>query len=787
MKRTFCFGCGAEMAASPGELAPLCPRCRAKVKKQDGEQLWMVRHKGQRPQGPHKREVIEEWILRNLVQGSDEVACQDGTWAPFGTHEDFRAWFTPGHELNKRRTASLKARRRERSSRAWGARFRAVMALAGMAGVGVMVWLAIKTHSTVIPEPWIHLAKGTFDDLSSSFLDAWSSATQNPEERIQPLATALLPGEDVLAEIASTLPPSTEPARLHLLRGRDRLMKEIALAPEGAIRELEAAAVAAPRDVVSLAALAEIYGLAGKYQASKADQAIALLSRANALDPDVPDVLRARVVIAMGSGSYDNARKVAEECLVMDPENLHCRYYKGIALLALERWSEAAAELSRVHEAAPHVPRFRLALCEAAVQSGGYLRARAMIDLFVSEYPHVAEGYALSARLAWLTADYSRALKEAQKAVRLEPSDLESRLLAAELLLASGDPRGATGLLAPVLEEQSTRSHKLGARIFLVACYAQEALGDHDSARKHASMAHDLKPNWAPASFGLGTSFAMVGDLTQAEQIFKAAATDDLLPVEAGHFWVKLGRLYHEQGRAKAAMTAYERALEVYTASEDARLGLVAVYLDLSNLSKAVDMLRTIGTTDFEQDLTHPPNSIVPLEGINLRPLDAELSKAISEDIRFTRQRASIAGILAFHEGRLDEAQSLLLKALAEDDTDDIARGYLARILIHRRDWVHAEQILTRMLATPGNEGIYSAMLGICRARIGRGDTALSEMERTSQLIADVPAVHRLYAEALFRAGRKEKAAEEARNAYTLDPLDHQARRLILTEAAGDH
>jgi tetratricopeptide (TPR) repeat protein len=248
---------------------------------------------------------------------------------------------------------------------------------------------------------------------------------------------------------------------------------------------------------------------------------------------------------------------------------------------------------------------------------------------------------------------------------------------------------------------------------------------------------------------------------------------------------VKLGRLYYAQGRAKAAMTAFEHAVEEYPASEEARLGLVAVYLDLGNLSKAVDMLRTIGGTDFEQDRTHPPNSICPLEPVDLKPLDTELSEAITEDIRFTQQRASIAGILAYHEGRLADAQTLLLKALAENDTDDTARGYLARILILHGDWASAEQILTRLLATPGNEGIYSAMLGLCRARIGRGEAALSEMERTSMLITEVPAAHRLYAEALFMAGRRERAIEEARNAYTLDPLDHEARRLILTEAEG--
>jgi tetratricopeptide (TPR) repeat protein len=753
---------------------------------EDGEPRWMVRYRGQRPQGPHKRDVIEGWIKRNLVQPTDDVARVDGAWAPFNMHADFRAWFTPGHELFEKRTQAITTRRRDHAARDWGKRLKTAGTLAAIAGIVAVCYLAIQHRATVIPEPWIQVIQARWTEFSSAFLDTVEVATTDVDEQLQRQHLLVLPGDELLQELAARVPQTDEPARLHLLRGRDRIMKEITDAPEAAIAELELAAVAAPRDVTALAALAEIYGLAGKNQAVRADQAVMLLSRADALGMNVPEVLRARAVVAMGAGSYENAKRVADDCIDMDPENLHCRYYKGISLLALERWAEAEATLTDVHERAPHVPRFRLALCSAAVESGSYAKAQDMVSAFVAEYPHVAEGWALSARLAWLTARYDRALEHARKAVRLDPTDLDNRLLVAELELASGEAAKAEATLRPLVEDENITQHKLAGRIFLIAAYIQTDLGKLESAQAYAEKAHELKPHWAPPAYALGSVLALTGDLQEAEITFKEAPTDTLRPVEAGHFWVRLGHIYRAQHRDKAAMTAFERAIEEYPGCEEARLGMVEVYLELGNLSKALDMLRTIGKTDFEQDDTHPPNSLVPLPRTDVRPLAVAMRTAIADDIRHQKSLQEVEGILAYHAGEYQLAELALRNAIREDDTNDVARAYLARIKMRQGNYLEAEGILARMMATPGNEGIYSAMLGLARARIGRADGGVRELERVAKLVSDIPAAHRALAEALYRTGEAAKAGEAVRNAYSLDDLDHRARRLVLEQGGGD-
>ncbi len=776
MERTFCFGCGAEMAVVPGQVAAACPSCSGRQDSPDGEQVWMVRHQGQRPQGPHTREVIEERILRNLIVADVQVARVDGPWRRFNVHADFRAWFTPGHPYFEKREDALKSRQRGRSARAWGKRAKALGAGAAILAMGGVTYLAIETRSTVVPEPWINLAKKQWSEFSSKFLDTVEVATTDVDQRLQRQEFVDLPADELLRNLEETVPVSEEPARLHLLRGRDRLMKEITDAPEAAIAELELAALAAPRDVTALAALAEIYGLAGKYQPAKADQALELLSRADMLSQNVPAVLRARTVIAMGAGSYENARRVADECISIDPENLHCRYYKGISLLALERYPEAQSVLSDAYERAPHVPRFRLALCQAAVESGSYRKARDMIGEFVQEYPQVAEGYALSGRLAWLTAEYPLALSEALKSIRLDPGDLASRLLAAELLLAKGDANKAGATLRPLLDDEGIRSHRQAARIYTIGSHILREQGKYEDAVALARVATELRPHWSAPVYALGSALAQAGNLAEAEKVFKEAMVEDLRPVEAGRFWVKLGHIYREQQRSKAAMTAYESAIELYPNSEDARLGMVEVYLELGNMAKALDMLRTISNTDFEQDLSHPPNSLLPLEAVNVRPLATAMHQFIV-----------VEGALAYHAGEYGLAEHALRKALDADDTDDTSRAYLARIKMHQGSYFEAEGILTRLLATPGNDGIYAAMLGISRSRAGRGSGALAELERVAKLVSGVPAAHRLYAEALYREGQLPEARLAARNAFALDDLDHQARRLLLTEGQEEY
>ena len=787
MERTFCFGCGAEMSPQPGEVAPMCPKCKGgEAAVEGGEPRWMVRNRGQRPQGPHKRDVIEGWILRNLVEPTDEVARIDGSWAPFNMHADFRAWFTPGHELFEKRTKAISSRRRDNVARDWGKRVKTTGTLVAIVGIVAVSYLAIEHRATVIPEPWIEAATVRWNSFSSNFLDTVEVATTDVDEQLHRQQLLVLPGDDFLQELAANVPQSKEPARLHLLRGRDSLMKEITDAPEAAIAQLELAAVAAPRDVTALAALAEIYGLAGKYQAGRADQAVVLLSRADALGLNVPAVLRARSVVAMSAGSYENAKRVADDCIDMDPENLHCRYYKGIALLALERWTEAESVLTDVHERAPHVPRFRLALCSAAVESGSYAKAEGMVEDFVGEYSHVAEGWALAAKLAWLTARYELALQQARKAIRLDPTDLDSRLLVAELELARGDAAKAEATLKPLIDDPNIKEHNASGRIYLMASYVQAEQGKLESALSFAKLALEMKPHWAPPHYALGSALALTGDLQEAERVFKEAPSDTLRPVEAGRFWVKLGQIYRGQHRDKAAMTAYERALEEYPGSEEARLGMVQVYLELGNLSKALDMLRTIGKTDFEQDDTHPPNSLVPLPKTDVRPLAVAIRNAIADDIRHQKSLQEVEGILAYHAGEYQLAELALRNALRDDDTNDVARAYLARIKMLQGEYLEAEGILARMMATPGNEGIYSAMLGLARARIGRADGGLHELERVSKLVGDVPAAHRAFAEALYRDGQAAKAAESIRNATSLDDLDHAARRLVLEQGGGD-
>ncbi len=783
MQRTFCFGCGAEMTAQPDEVAPTCPKCRAGATGAAGaETRWMVRNKGQRPQGPHELEVVEGWILRNLVGPTDEVARVDGSWKPFNVHADFRAWFTPGHELFDKRQKSIQTRRRDNVARDWGRRVKTAATLVAIVAIVGASYLAIEHRATVIPEAWIDAVTSRWHKYAGSFLDTVEVATTNVDEQLQRSVSRDLPGDEFLLSLAQSVPQSEEPARLHLLRGRDLIMKEITDAPEAAIAELEQAAVAAPRDVTALAALAEIYGLAGRYQASRADQAVIILARADALGLNVPAVLRARSVIAMGAGSYDNARRIAEDCIDMDAGNLHCQYYKGIALLGLQQWVQAEAVLTDVHEQAPHVPRFRLALCGAAVESGSYHKAQGMVTDFVGEYPQVAEGWALNARLAWLTGRYGEALQHATKAVRLDPSDLSSRLLAAELLLTERRASQAQAMLLPLLEDENTSKHELAARIFLIGAYVQIELGELEGATTYAKLAMELKPHWAPPAYALGTAMAAGGDLSGAEKVLKDAPSDTLRPVEAANFWVKLAHVYRDQRRDKAAMTAYEHALEEYPGCEEARLGMAEVYLRLGNLSKSLDMIRSIGKTDFEQDNTHPPNSLCPLPLTDVRPLAVALREAIANDIRFSESAQEMEGILAYHAGEYQMAEVALRKAISEDDTNDVARAYLARIKMRQGEYLEAEGVLQRMMATPGNEGLYSAMLGLAHARIGREDGGVTELERIAKLVADVPSAHRFLAEALYRSGQASKAEDAARDAYALDDLDHHARRLVLRQ-----
>lgn len=783
MPLTFCSSCGAEIKADPEVVIPICTDCRFGETVGGQGPQWMVRRRGERPQGPYARERIVEWLKGEHLVATDEVARPGSVWKPLMSHEDFRAWFTVGDTRFQTRLAAIADRDSNRRQEAMHERSRWFVLVALMAAFGALPLVAWQTGITAVPEPWLAAGIEAWDAAHKRIVSTVRSATDKEAALKAVTESRQLPGNDLLAEIRTRVPLDQEPANLHLVRGRSLMQQARPEARDQALQELEKAAVLAPRDPVAIAALAEAYAVLSTAQAPRVDAAQKLFERADLLAADLPDVLRARANLALSSRAYAVALQISEECLRGDPENLECLHAKAVALMRLGMVADAQPLFTALIKKAPNIPRFQEVACEAALESGDYPMARAAVRAFLASSPQIAGGHAMASRYYWYVGEYALAYREAREAGQLDLAQWEARLLAAELALPLEGPETATIQLEAMVSDPTLAGNPVAPRVYLAAAHANRRLGRHDRALEMANKAMESRIEWAPAALALALVHRARGDLANAEKVLKQVLPDGLSPTDAGRYLGNLGRIYQEQGRDKAALATYESALTADPHNALARVGTAEVYLRLSNLSKAVDAIRGIAPTDFEQPDTHPPYDLCPQDRWSFGPLVADLRKAVADDLRFAPMLAGIEGILAYLAGDLGLAESRLRAALAENDEDDASRAFLVRILIRRGAWSEARTLLERLSSTQTSAGLYTAWLGLTQAHLGEYKVIDGIFDRSFQNAGTLAGPHRMRAKALYLAGRKEEAASQARVAWEIDADDHAARRLLIEYA----
>lgn len=780
MSRTFCTGCGTEVKPEAGLLIPLCTECQFKDVRPGKQPQWMVRRRGERPQGPYTREIVTDWINRELLVANDEVARPGSAWKALSVHEDWRAAFTLGDKAYQDRLISIREREESRQHGERRTRLRNAIAL-GLIGVFVALpYMATRYKLTRVPEPWLASIQETWTSARQKVTSTFVHATNQQEALKDVTANSVLPGEAVIEEIRARRPASTEPFSLHYLRGRSLLQYSRPTAREEAVQELENAVLLEPREPRILAALAEAYALLARTQPKRADAAAALITRADMLAPTRPEVLRAKAAIAILNQSFDTARQSAQSCVESDPDNLECMNLLAQALLSSDQKAEALDLFNKVLSKAPHIPRFQETACEAALQVQDLPLAQSAVNGFLASSPDVPAAHAMAARFYEAIGAWSDAYRSARKAGSMDLAEIDARITAGELALVLEGPQVAGMILFPLVEEPALATHPRGPETLVAGSIAARRLGDKARARALAQKALDARPEWPPAALALALTLRDDGDMVGAEKAMKAAMTDGMTPVEAGRFYVNQGRLYQEEGRDKAAMATYESAINANPHSALARFGLAEAYLRLANLTRAVEVVHDIAPIDFEQENTHSPFQLCPLQPWSLAPLAAAFEKAIQQDIRFKKALPGLHGIIAYAEGRMGESEALLRKAITEDEADDASRAFLVRILLRSQRWEEAGVAAQRLVSTQGNAGLYATWLGLSLAHKGAFKESESVFERAYQSVDSWPGPHRMRAEALFLAGRKEEGIVQARRAWELDPADSTTRALVL-------
>lgn len=259
---------------------------------------------------------------------------------------------------------------------------------------------------------------------------------------------------------------------------------------DAGLRELQAAA-AQEKDGVD----AHLALVAAHMRLGDAARALEVVSGLQQRHPThtVPDLLRARILVQKGEPAA--ARQAYEAALAKNPASLAA--IEGLATLDVTQGAHEAARrrYEQLLERQPKSTAAMMALADLSRRRGDLPdQAAAWVDRAVTAEPQNAALWRAAVNFHRQSGDAVRALARARAALAALPDHPDVLTIVSEAQLAAGDRQQAVSTLNRLVQLRPNEADG-----FNRLARAHLAAGDLGAARRHASMALRLSPDWPPA------------------------------------------------------------------------------------------------------------------------------------------------------------------------------------------------------------------------------------------------------------------------------------------------
>ena len=345
--------------------------------------------------------------------------------------------------------------------------------------------------------------------------------------------------------------------------------------PSETIGELERALAADPNNLTALRELPQALADAGRH-----DEIEPVVQRLLLLDANPAPILLLHATLEHRRGRLDDALRLIDEALELDPELEKAWAEKTLLLIQLGKADRARDTLNQAIERCPTDPWLQIYHARLVeFVDGRNEAATRRLRKAIEEDPTILEGHLFLSEALESSEDLQSAVDVVQTALESWPEDPDLHFRAAQLAMRQGD--------APTAELHLRRASTLsnGTRPDIQA--ALEAVRSQDGA---------TPPGASPATSGLQQAVAHLqagrldeaesaidrllgaepantealslkaairaqrGDLPAAEALLKQVLEDD--PLQAST-WSDLGLIVEQQGRVDEARRHYEKAVQV--------------------------------------------------------------------------------------------------------------------------------------------------------------------------------------------------------------------------------
>lgn len=410
-------------------------------------------------------------------------------------------------------------------------------------------------------------------------------------------------------------------------------------------------------------------------------------------------------------GKYREAVIQFSNAIQVDPNFSEAHFRLAESYLKLQFWSDAYRELQRTVNVDPNNMKAQIDLGSLLVAAHSFADAQAITDKVLQKNPNNADAHALQANLDAGQGNRDGAMKEMQKAIDLDPSQLP----------------------------------------LYVQLAALQSVKQLDLAEATLKKALAINPKFVPAIESLALVDQDTGRSTEAEQLLQEGIELDPKNLTGRQL---LARLYLAQSRKADAEKVMVKAKKDLSGEGNDYRVLGDYYASIGDLEKATTEFGTL-STQYPKDLNVKMDYIDLLLKQNkveeARKLDDEILKKNPKDSGALLLRGRIESL----NGQFVEAISTLQDALKDSPEHAFGHYELGLAFSQTGDWGRAEQEWREAIKLQPR--MMEAQLALAQIAVRKNDRELLS-QTAEQIIIGLPFDPRGY---ILRADTESAAKQE--------------------------
>lgn len=341
------------------------------------------------------------------------------------------------------------------------------------------------------------------------------------------------------------------------------------------------------------------------------------------------------------------------------------------------------------------------------------------------------------------------------------PGENELAFFHAELLIDTGEEERAVEILANI---QGVEQDELRALLLLADIYSGQGLDE--VAEQKLLEAKRMAPDEPVVAYALGEYYAMHGDYKKSVPHYEQVLMDGGLPGE--NVALRLAEAFSGSGEFEKALPYYQQAMHDPFESEGLfNYGFTA--FQAGEYGQAVQVLSDLK----ERDPDFGKLYIYLVKSYRAEGAVPEALKTVEEGLavnEFDDNLAYEAGDLALSDGRLEEAERYLMKALEINSLHHGALKTLAGLYSQQERY---DEMITLLGAVEDNEEqdpVFAWYLATAKREQERFEEALRHYEQAYRALKEDPAFLEEYGDFLIEEGRRKEAVSMFKQALAVDP-----------------